>query len=66
MIFKKAGNYKLHKLQKIKIMEANYTLTLGIFWRKTFHRAGDNNLLNNNQYGGRPGKTANDPTFIRI
>ena len=33
-------------------------------WCSAIHNAEDNNILNEGQFGGRPGRTAHDPVFI--
>jgi hypothetical protein len=66
MIQKDPGNIKIHRLRVIHLYEADYNLILGVKWREAMHLAEDNKLLNDSQYGGRPGRNAHDPVFIEV
>jgi hypothetical protein len=64
MIFKDAGNYKIHRLRVIHIYEADFNLLLAIKWRQLLHSADQRNLINPGQYGGRPGCEAQSLVFL--
>ena len=64
MLEKDSGNPKIHRLRVIHLYEADYNLILAIQARKLVHQAEDSQLLNNNLYGARPGRTAHDPVGI--
>ena len=64
MLLKKPGDIRIHRLRVIHIYEADYNLVLSMCWRNAIHDAEDNAILNEGQFGGRPGRTAHDPVFI--
>ena len=64
MIFKEQGNYKIHRLRIIHIYEADFNLLLAVKWRQLLRTADDAQLINEGQYGGRPGCEAQSLTFL--
>jgi hypothetical protein len=65
MIEKEPGNPKIHRLRVIHLYEADYNLTLGIFWaRKLVPIAEKQRLFNSSCYGSRPGLSAIDPVLL--
>jgi hypothetical protein len=65
MIEKEPGNPRIHRLRVIHLYEANYNLTLGIFWaQKLVPQAEELHLFNNGCYGSRPGLSAVHPVFL--
>ena len=64
MIFKEPGNCKIHKLRVIHIYEADFNALCAIKWRSTLHFAVNNHLINEGQYGGRPGCEAQSLTLL--
>ena len=64
MIFKEVGNYKIHKLRIIHIYEADLNLLMAVKWRNVLHAADTSNIINPNQYGGRPGHEATYPVLL--
>ena len=64
MLLKKPGDIRIHRLRVIHIYETDYNLVLSMCWRNTIHNAEDNNILNEGQFGRRPGCTSHDPVFI--
>jgi len=55
MIFKDVGVFKIHRLRIIHIYEADFNLLLATKWRQLLRYADEANLINQGQYGGRPG-----------
>ena len=64
MILKKPGDTRIHRLRVIHLYEADYNLILSTSWRQAMHVAEDTGVINQGQFGGRPGRTAHDPVFI--
>jgi hypothetical protein len=64
MIFKDAGNYKIHRLRVIHIYEADFNLLLAVRWRELLHAADAAGILNEGQFGGRPGCEAQSLTLL--
>ena len=64
MILKKPGDTRIHRLRVIHLYEADYNLILSTSWRQAMHTAEDTGVINQGQFGGRPGRTAHDPVFI--
>ena len=64
MIFKEHGNYKIHRLRVIHIYEADFNLILAVKWRQLLRQADDRELINEGQYGGRPGCEAQSLTLL--
>ena len=64
MIFKDPGNYKIHRLRVIHIYEADFNAILAIKWRQLLHFATNHGLINEGQYGGRPGCEAQSLTLF--
>ena len=66
MIHKLDGSYNINKLRVIHIFEADYNGLLGIlFNRRTLYEAETNQLLNNNQWGSRPHRQAEDALMLK-
>ena len=65
MLLKNPGDIRIHGLQVIHIYEADYNLVLSMCWQNAIHIAEDNHILNEGQFGSRPGHTAHDPVFIK-
>lgn len=64
MIFKETGNYKIHRLRVIHIYEADFNLVLAVKWRQLLRHADERELINEGQYGGRPGCEAQSLTLL--
>jgi hypothetical protein len=64
MIFKEPNNYKIHRLRVIHIYEADFNLILAVKWRQLLRHADAKHLLNEGQYGGRPGCEAQSLTLL--
>ena len=64
MIFKEPMNFQIHRLRVIHIYEADFNLLLAVKWRQLLRSADDNNLINEGQYGGRPGCEAQSLTLL--
>ena len=66
MIHKLEGSYLLNKLRVIHIFEADYNGTIGLlFNRKLLYEAEKLNALNNNQWGCRPHRQAEDALLLK-
>ena len=66
MIHKLDGSYLLNKLRVIHIFEADYNGTIGLlFNRKLLYEAEKLNALNNNQWGCRPHRQAEDALLLK-
>ena len=66
MIHKLEGSFLLDKLRVIHLFEADYNGTLGIlFNRKLLYNAEKLNLINNNQWGTRPHRQAEDVLMLK-
>lgn len=63
MLLKKPGNCKIHRLRVTMMIEADCNGLLGSYWRKTVNHAEDNNLFDDGQFSGRPGRTAHNPVL---
>jgi len=66
MIEKEPGDPRIHRLRVIHLYEADYSLILGIQFRRLMHHCEDHNLLNPGCYGCRPARTAHDPIVIEV
>lgn len=64
MIFKDAGEYKIHRLRVIHIYEADFNLLLAVKWRQLLNHADEHGTIHDGQYGGRPGCEAQSLTFL--
>jgi hypothetical protein len=64
MIFKDPGNFKIHRLRVIHIYEADFNLILAVKWRQLLYHANNQDLINEGQYGGRPGCEAQSLTLL--
>ena len=51
MIEKEPGDPRIHRLRVIHLYEADYSLLLGLHFRKLMHHCEDNHLLNPRCYG---------------
>ena len=66
MIHKLEGSFLINKLRVIHLFEADYNGTIGIlFNRKLLYNAEQNHLLNNNQWGCRPHRQAEDTLLLK-
>ena len=66
MIHKLEGSYNINKLRVIHLFEADYNGLLGIlFNRRVLYQAEQNNILNNNQWGCRPHRQAEDALMLK-
>ena len=66
MIHKLEGSFLLNKLRVIHLFEADYNGIIGIlFNRKVLYRAEQHQLLNNNQWGCRPHRQAEDALMLK-
>ena len=66
MIHKLDGSFNINKLRVIHIFEADYNGVIGIlFNRRVLYQAERRNLLNNNQWGGRPHRQAEDALMLK-
>jgi exonuclease III len=66
MIEKEPGDPRIHRLRVIHLYEADYSLILGIQFRRLMHQCEDLMLLNPGCYGCRPARTAHDPIVIEV
>jgi hypothetical protein len=67
MIQKVKGNSRIDKLRVIHIYEADYNLFLKIYWgRRLVYNSEKCGLLNEGQYGSRPGKKCSDQVLKKI
>jgi hypothetical protein len=64
MIFKDDGVYRIHRLRVIHIYEADFNLLLAVKWRQLLHSADNAGLINDGQFGGRPGCEAQSLTLL--
>ena len=55
MLWKEPGNYKIHRTRVIHIYEADYNLVLSLKWREALLASEKSGVLNEGQYGSRPG-----------
>ena len=66
MIHKLDGSYNINKLRVIHLFEADYNGLIGIlFNRRVLYQAEHKQLINNNQWGGRPHKQAEDALMLK-
>ena len=66
MIHKLDGSYNINKLRVIHLFEADYNGLMGIlFNRRVLYQAEDKKLINNNQWGGRPHRQAEDALMLK-
>ena len=66
MIHKLEGSFLINKLRVIHLFEADYNGTIGIlFNRKLLYNAEQHKLLNNNQWGCRPHRQAEDALLLK-
>ncbi len=66
MIEKEPGDPRIHRLRVIHLYEADYSLNMGIQFRRLMHHCEDKKLLNPGCYGCRPARTAHDPVVIEV
>ena len=66
MIHKLDGSFNINKLRVIHLFEADYNGLMGIlFNRRVLYQAEDKKLINNNQWGGRPHRQAEDALMLK-
>jgi ribonuclease HI len=66
MLEKIPGTPRIDKLRVIQLFEADFNLTLGIFWgRKLVKQSEQYKALGNEQWGSRPGRQALDPAMLK-
>ena len=66
MVHKLEGSFLLDKLRVIHLFEADYNGTIGLlFNRKLLYNAEIHNVLNNNQWGTRPHRQAEDVLMLK-
>ena len=66
MIHKLDGSYDINKLRVIHLFEADYNGLIGIlFNRRVLYKAEKAGLLNNNQWGCRPHRQAEDALMLK-
>jgi hypothetical protein len=67
MIQKVSGCSRLDRLRVIHIYEADYNLFLKLFWgRRLVYSSESNELINEGQYGSRPGKSCGEQVLKKI
>lgn len=59
MICKEPGNFKIHRLRVLHLYEADFNLLMGVKWRELIMKGDQLRLINEQQYGARPGCEAN-------
>ncbi|KAI2512852.1 hypothetical protein MHU86_1641 [Fragilaria crotonensis] len=65
LIEKDKGQPKIHRLRIIHLFEADYNFFLKLQWgHRLIRRADKLNLLNDGQYGSRPGRMAIEPVML--
>ena len=64
MIEKDLGSARIHYLRVIHLYECDLNLLLRLSIREIDQHCKDNHLLNEDSYGGRPGRRSNDPVII--
>lgn len=64
MIPKEPQNLKIHRLRVIHIYEADFNLILAVKWRQLLRHADARKVINEGQYGGRPGCEAQSLTLL--
>ena len=66
MIHKLDGSYNINKLRVIHLFEADYNGLIGIlFNRRVLYQAEHSKLINDNQWGGRPHRQADDALMLK-
>ena len=66
MIHKLDGSFHINKLRVIHLFEADYNGLIGIlFNRRVLYHAEKLHVLNNNQWGGRPHRQAEDALMLK-
>ena len=66
MIHKMDGSYHINKLRVIHLFEADYNGTIGtLFNRQLLYHTEQKDLLNNNQWGCRPHRQAEDALMLK-
>lgn len=66
LIEKDQGDPKIHRLRVIHLMEADYSLLMGHYFRKVMHTSEDKQLLNPGCYGSRANRSAHDPIILEV
>jgi hypothetical protein len=65
LIEKIPGDPKIHRLRTIHLYEWDWSLILGVKWRKLMQHAFDHGLLNKGCHGAVPGRSAIDAVFVK-
>ena len=66
MIHKLEGSYNINKLRVIHLFKADYNGLIGVlFNRRVLYQAEQQGLINNNQWGGRPHRQAEDALMLK-
>ena len=66
MLWKEAGNFKIHRTRVIHLYEADYNLALSLKWREALFEAERNHTLAEGQYGSRPRRCSYDPVLLEV
>jgi len=66
MLEKKKGVRKIHKLRIIGLLEADFNTALKIFFAKHMVNNSEQSDVTEEQWGGRPGRTAHDPALRKL
>jgi hypothetical protein len=65
LLEKDPGVPKLHRLRTIHLYEWDWSLLLGVKWRKLLHYCYDQGLIQPSSHGGIPGRSAPDAIFMK-
>ena len=66
MLEKKKGIRRIHQLRIIGLVEADFNTALKLFFAKQMVANSENTTLSEEQWGGRPGRTATDPALRKM
>ena len=66
MLWKEAGNIKIHRTRVIHLYEADYNLALSLKWREALFAAERTQSLADGQYGSRPRRSSYDPVLLEV
>ena len=66
MLEKKKGVRKFHMLRIIGLVEADFNTALKIFFAKKMIQNAERTSLTEEQWGGRPGRTATEPALRKM
>ena len=64
MIYKEAGNVKIHRLRVIHLYEADLGFLWGAKWGQGMRKAVKDKTLHQGQYGGLPGRDCTSLTYL--